>query len=164
MSFDIFPTLLAFAGIDNPIADTSHAVSLLEPRSSRPRLSEYTAPFTTAFRTVRERHPDWQSAPWETALNALTFDQNKLVRRSVDGTTEVYQLASDGAETIDVSETQPELRSELETLLDRHLAATTPFRADGETLPTLSEDQRRRLQALGYLDSSDETPATPEAP
>ncbi len=161
MSFDVFPTVLTLAGIDNPVAATSHAVSLLDPKSRRPRLSEYTAPFETAFRTVRERHPEWQSEPWETALSALTYDQHKLIRRAADGGTEIYHLPSDPDETTDLSVSQPEIRAELEGLLDRHLAVATSVRHDDEPSPVLSEEQRRRLEALGYLDSSDPTSPQP---
>ncbi|MEM7583438.1 MAG: sulfatase [Acidobacteriota bacterium] len=163
MTFDLFPTLLQLAGLSNPLADRSHAVSLLEPKPSRPRLSEYTAPFKTAFRTVRELHPDWQSAPWESALRALTHERHKLIRREADGASRLFAIDSDPAETTDLGADQPELRQRLEDLLDRHLGAITPFQAgaEAEALPPMSEDQRRRLEALGYLDASDAPTAAP---
>ncbi len=155
MSHDVFPTLLELAGIDvgsNP--RRTGGASLLAPRPERPRLTEYLTPFRAAFRTMAEAHPDFDSSPWDTRLHALTLGRHKLIQRS--GAVELYDLEADPTESTDLAATGHPDAGHLGELLDRLLAAQRPFKSGVEP-PQLSPEHRRRLQALGYLGSSDET-------
>ncbi len=162
MSHDLFPTLLEMCGIGpgtRPSPYGTRGASLLEPRSERPRLTEYRTPFRTAFKSIAKRRPGWKPRPWDVRLHALTLGRHKLIRGS-RGRVELYDLDADPTESQNLAAAgHPEVER-LSDLLARQLATLTPWKANGVEPPRLSPEHRRRLQALGYLGSSeDETAA-----
>jgi hypothetical protein len=75
--------------------------------------------------------------------------------RAEDGPDELYDLRADPGETRNLRAERPEVAAELGAALDRHIAA----RSSAAAQPELSDEQRRALEALGYV----EAPAQPEA-
>ncbi len=175
MSHDVFATLLELCGVGagtdalpavTPKGGTrnfARSASLLQPRAERPRLTEYLTPFRTAFKSVAKRQPDWDPAPWNVKLRALTHGRYKLIRGS-RGRVELYDLDADPTESQDLAAAgHPEV-ARLSDLLDRQLAALKPWKNSGVEPPQLSPEHRRRLQALGYLGSSEAEEPLPPVP
>ena len=153
VTFDIFPTVLELAGVEAPGNAGSQATSLLHPRASRIRLAEYPAVFAPAIGATLLRYPDWDPAPWKRRLRALYRDRYKLLC-STDGKHELYDLDSDPGELEDLSAARPDLSAGmLDDLLE--LGSTLQVAAAGAEVE-LSEEEKRRLVALGYLDDAPE--------
>jgi len=82
-------------------------------------------------------------------------DIRKMVRRGdqkllVDthtGRLELYDLAQDRGESRDLSGSEAERVRELQAALERFLAGAV----EGEAIPPPSEEERKRLEALGYF-------------
>jgi len=157
-TFDIFPTVLELAGVAAPDTAGSRATSLLRPRASRKRLAEYPAVFEPAIGATLLRYPDWDPAPWKRRLRAFYGERYKLLC-STDGRHELYDLESDPGELDNLWAARPELGA---NLMDELLALSATLRvaAPGSEVE-LSDEQRRRLEALGYLGgSSDAEPSS----
>lgn len=164
MSHDLFPTLLELSGVDLGANPPARGVSLLGPRDRRPRLTEYLTPFRTAFRSTAKLYPDWDSEPWNVELRALTLDRRKLIRGS-NGSVELYDLEADPAESKNLAASAGADAERLGGVLDRQLAALTPWTGQDSQPPQFSPEHLRRLQALGYVESSgDAAAADPAAP
>jgi arylsulfatase A-like enzyme len=67
-----------------------------------------------------------------------------------NGSGELYDLAADPGETVDVIAEHPLLRAGLALLLSRAIRAEEPLRA-GARAGEISEEDRTMLRALGYL-------------
>jgi arylsulfatase A-like enzyme len=143
---DVAPTIAELAGVALPgtVDGRSLAAALqrgVEPEPApvfgiRPRFKK---PFGAHFgekRSVR-------SGRW------------KLIRAE-DGPEELYDLQSDPGETRNLRGDRPEIAAELAALLERHAATRSGVAAQ----PELTEEQRRALEALGYV----EAPAQPGEP
>jgi arylsulfatase A-like enzyme len=154
VNFDVFPTLLALAGLEG--AGDGPAVSLLTPRAERPRLAEEPAPSEEGIARVREAHPAFDPAPFRRRLRALRLGDHKLVSDS-DGRRALYDLARDPLELRDLSEREAETAARLGEQLAR-IAAALPDCADaGQTaLPAPDPERRRMLEALGYLSGGEQ--------
>jgi arylsulfatase A-like enzyme len=152
--YDIFPTLLELCGVEPPAELDSHAVSLLAPESDRVRLAEYPAPFGPALRTISELYPEWDPEPWVRRMRAFYRNESKLIC-ATDGRHELYDLLSDPAERTDLYASDQELGAEMLGRLLEFSASLTPGE---EAAPSaaLSDEERRRLEALGYLGSGGE--------
>ncbi len=159
MSHDIFPTLLELAGLEAGNPRGTGGTSLFSPRPDRPRLTEYLVPFRTAFKSIAKIHPDFDRAPWDTRLHALTLGDQKLIRSKKE--VALYDLEADPEESTDLTATNRQEARRLGEILDRQLAAQKPFKS-GMAPPELSPEHARRLQALGYLGGSEDEPG--EAP
>jgi arylsulfatase A-like enzyme len=152
-NFDIFPTLLELCGIDPPPDLKSQAVSLLAPRTSRRRLSEFPAVFEPAFDAVRDRHPEWDPTPWFRRLRALDDGSLKLVC-ATDGKHELFDLETDPDEITNLFDSR---RGDADRLI-RELVALSktlvrPVGGSNEK-PEFSEQDRSMLESLGYLSES----------
>ena len=154
-NFDVFPTLLQLAGIAPPAGLDSKAVSLLDPAENRWRLTEYPSDFVKPIKDVSKLQPDWDPTPFRRRLTALYEDRYKLIWAS-DGSHELYDLEADPNEERDLAASDPE---RLETLLDSLgdvLGAVNLYEYDGTFEEELSEEQRQRLEALGYAGGDEE--------
>lgn len=89
-------------------------------------------------------------------LLAVSDGRFKLVRSSRDGEV-LYDLASDPDELLDVRSEHPERARALEAALTAWRAAQPPYRrpssSEGGGGKKMSEAERDRLRALGYLDN-----------
>jgi len=127
-SLDVAPTLLAAAGL--PTAGLPEP-PLAERSAGRPIFAG------TTQRAVF-------SGPWKAIFSA--------------GQPELYRLDRDPHERDDVATAQPDEVARLRSLLDAEIARETRLRQalDGKggaaKEPGLSDAERRRLKALGYLD------------
>jgi arylsulfatase A-like enzyme len=159
MNFDLFPTVLELTGVPPPPGLHSQAVSLLEPQPLRRRYAETGSSSDVGIAQVKRAHPEFDPSRFERSLRALVVDSKKFLWGS-DGRHALYDLAADPLETHDLLPTEPALGSRLAGELDGYWrsldhcdAAALPDRLGG-----LSRSQRRRLEALGYLDEHADAP------
>jgi arylsulfatase A-like enzyme len=154
-TFDLFPTLLELAKIEAP--EGSLATSLLSPAASRNRLSEYPAAFEPGIKANLLRYPDWDPSPWQRRLRAFYGDRYKLLC-STDGRHELYDLEIDPGENDNLWTDRPDLgQGLLKSLLE---TSETLRVAEVGAEVTLTEEEKRRLQALGYLSGGGAEPET----
>jgi arylsulfatase A-like enzyme len=84
----------------------------------------------------------------------FVYDIKKMVRRGQEkflldthsGRFELYDLAKDGGEHRDVAGTEPERVEALRAVLERFRAGAVA----GEAIPPPTEEERKKLEALGY--------------
>jgi hypothetical protein len=104
--------------------------------------------FAPAIEATLLRYPDWDPAPWKRRLRAFYGDRYKLLC-STDGKHELYDLESDPGELSDLWTARPDLGAGLmDDLLE--VSATLRVAAEGAEVE-LSEEEKRRLMALGYM-------------
>ncbi len=159
-SVDLFPTLLALAGVEAPEAGRSRGRSLLEPPAPRLRLAEEPAVSQVGIQQVKRAHPDWDPSPFQRRLRALVDGRSKLLWGS-DGRVELYDLAADPLEERDLAASQPGEAGRLRQRLDGFYASLRHCdpAALAEVPEPTSPEERRMLEALGYLDpENDEGP------
>lgn len=144
---DLFPTLLDLAGA--PAVPALPGCSLLAPAApARAQVVQYTAVHRHRF-ARRHPHFDLASRGYDRTFDAMTLAGHKLIRPS-SGPPELYDLAADPGEVVDLAAARPDLAAELAAALDAWLvdhapAASTPA---GDSLdPGLAE----HLRGLGYL-------------
>lgn len=160
---DVFPTILALAGIDDA-EHPSHGRSLLgELPPDREVLCEYYYPRQAikGYRRLDDRTSP-RLAPYLRRTRSITAGGMKLVWGS-DGRSELYDLRDDPDEVVDIidspghSEIARALTERLTDLVDGH------YRARPDTLhelgaksdepnQQLNEATREALRSLGYLE------------
>ena len=150
MNFDLHPTLLELAGLA-PAAGTIDALSLLRPDVERERISMHPATFPVPFRHARQHDPDFDLTPFRRRFEALRRGELKLIRSSL-GERELFDLAADPAETEDLSTVDRSRTREIDARLTSWRNERPRRERERESAPTLSEQQRRRLRALGYAE------------
>ena len=150
MTYDLFPTLLELAGIEPPPGLTSQAVSLLAAQPQRDRLAEYPSPAAGPFGAVLLKYPEFDPAPWVRVLRAFHHDRYKYIWSS-DGRHELYDERVDQAELHNLIGKQSDRGGELMARLDEFVARLTPPPRVPQSIPGMSPETRRRLEALGYL-------------
>jgi arylsulfatase A-like enzyme len=137
-SIDIAPTLLEL--LELPVPDDLDGETLLpllgptDTRSDRISIAETLVP------------------PMPSAqLFAVSDGRYKLIRSLAGNRRWLYDLRADPREERDLEAEHPDVSRRLAALLDDYLetAATGQTQAPG---PELDESQRRRLEALGYLE------------
>ena len=148
--FDLFPTLLSLAGLDAPAGLNSEAVSLLTPRTRRPRLAEYPAAFRGAFEAVWSVNPKLDLSRWDRSLRAYYRGDYKFIWGS-DGRNELYNIAVDPTESNNLVLAEPDVASRLAAELEALVSSLEPADASHQALPTLPADHVERLRALGYV-------------
>lgn len=128
-AIDVAPTLLAVAGVDAPDLPGG---DLRRPRRDR---------------TLFSGTPGWW-AVYDGDLKAVLYPQAARNR--------LYDLAADPGETRDLAAERPQdvgrLQERLDALVDWSRTVRQRYAANGVPARELSEEERRRLRALGYLD------------
>jgi arylsulfatase A-like enzyme len=139
-SVDILPTLLDY--LEVPAPATSQGRSLM-PRIGSGAKTEAAAGIQAQDKRRRARFA------WRTADRKLIYDFRTR-------TAELYDLAADPAERVDLAEGSPEEVERLLAQLDRRLRRNRRLRSGLEPAETSSEvlttEETERLRALGYVD------------
>jgi arylsulfatase A-like enzyme len=160
---DVFPTVLALAGIDDT-GHPSHGQNLLgELPSDRAVLCEYYYPRQTIdrYRRVEDRNSP-KLAPYRRRIRSLTVGGAKLIWGS-DGRSELYDLRADPAELVNLidspghRETARALEERLADLVEQYRGArpdTLEWRRAESEEPEARLDPatREALRSLGYLE------------
>ncbi|HUU82047.1 MAG TPA: sulfatase [Phycisphaerae bacterium] len=163
MNHDLFPTLLTLAGIDPPPGSSTQPVSLLAPLDTRNRIAEYPSPMARPIDTVLQAHRNWDPSPWQRSLRSITDDRFKYIWAS-DGRHELYDLRIDPQERGNIIHLETEATQRLADTLDSAVKAYhQPDFAPAPT-GTLSEQERQRLGAMGYLDEQPDQTSPEEVP
>lgn len=132
-TLDLFPTLLAQAGLQAPPSDGRDLYELTaDGKGRRVVISENAGGRGLSVRTPRYR-----------------LYRSRGNHEIPDGSY-LYDLEADPRETTDIAAENPDLAAELERLLDRWLA---DVRVDGETArpSDLTAEEEENLRALGYV-------------
>ncbi len=150
-NFDLFPTLLELTGVAPPPGLDSAARSLLDPLEERGRLAEEPAASTVGIAQILKNHPDWNPEPHRRQLRAWTDGNWKYIWRS-KGLPSLYDLSSDPMEHTDTISSEPERAVALSRALDAFYKPRSACVTSDATppVPEMSEEQRARLEALGY--------------
>jgi arylsulfatase A-like enzyme len=151
VTFDLFPTLLELTGVEDPDSAGKSARSLLRPDRERVRLAEYPASMPGPIEMVQGAHPKWDPTRWRRTLRALVAGDRKLIWSS-DGAHELYDFVGDRAESRNLVGAQPEVAARLIAQLDGVVQALAPRFAAPAGGEALSDEQRRRLESLGYIE------------
>jgi arylsulfatase A-like enzyme len=85
---------------------------------------------------------------------ALIGDRFKLIRDNDSDTVELYDLSQDPAERVDLSDTDPDLAARLLEILEQRIRLAEDRSIDAPTR-TLSAEERRLLERLGYIEAGD---------
>jgi len=140
---DLAPTLCELAGAEVP--DTFEGSSLL---SGGPREAAFAETAYRVFVAESPRRAAVRTAEW------------KLIRDAERRTEELYHVASDPAETNDLSGRRPEHAARLGELLDEHQRRERPKPpsrgATAAAAEAETETVKARLRALGYMDEADD--------
>jgi arylsulfatase A-like enzyme len=155
-NFDVFPTLLELAGIEPPPGLDSKAVSLLDPIPDRWRLAEYPSDFEKPLRNVGGSYPEWDPTPFRRRLTGLFDEEYKLIWSS-DGRHELYHLGRDPDELDDLAAAEPEKLVEMLGRLGEVLTTLELIDNPGAPKPELPEEQKQRLEALGYFGDDEDS-------
>lgn len=132
-SIAIGPTVLALAGIHDPIEKQFQAHSLfVSPAADQPAYSETFYPFS--------------SFGWS-PLHALQTSRYHYIDAPKP---ELYDLVADPAETKNLATDQPAMVSVLKEKLQERLR-NRPFENANQTAANLNPDAAEKLRALGYV-------------
>lgn len=135
------PTLLDWADLDWNPEDYS-AASLLPLLEGRPEEFQPAPVFSTSVVTYEDRM-------------SVVFDNHKYIRSKLTGREELYDLAADPQERLDLMALHPEVAAAARKLLGRHIEASAELRGRlGLTVETngpASRENRKMLESLGYV-------------
>jgi len=159
-SVDLYPTLLEVAGAESPAGHRVEGQSLLDydAKAARQRaiVSEYLKPKTKPLRAVSKRYGGLQRERWLQPLRSIEVAGYKLIVREGGG-SELYDLAEDADELHDIAGRDPArvaaLRARLEAW-DAKRAQAGGIVPGSDRAPSPDAQQRKRLEALGYLEPS----------
>ncbi len=150
MNIDLFPTVLELASI--PVPERPGTQSLLGVKEDRLLVAEYPKPYEPVLSKFIRSHPEWDSSPYRQGLRTARSGAYKLLWRS-SGEQELYNLADDPGEEINLKDDNPEMTRLLAKKLEGWLELRSLVKQGGER--ELSPDERERLKALGYLGDDD---------
>jgi len=147
---DVFATMLAAAGVESDDPLVAGQDLRQGPVRDRAVLAESYLP----LRYLR-RFPNGGKGAIEQKfkhrLRSVQVGDEKLIQTS-EGRTQLFDTRSDPAERIDRSAERPDrvtaLQSELDQMLDRFGSRART----GSSTPALSDEARKSLRALGYVD------------
>lgn len=144
--FDIGPTLLALAGVEN--TGTGDGVDLLAELPLVPEVATVSCYGSEVARSAR-----WKLIDFDFASAARWFPEHRRPFDWRDG-PRLFDLATDPGETTDVGDLRPEERARLLAVLDRRRRILAAGRSDRRELPPSERDQNEieRLRALGYIE------------
>lgn len=149
---DLFCTVLELAGIGIPEPLQGKMVSLLKPQEERIRVAECPAYPTHCFRLVKRFSPDFDPMPWSRTLRAVYQGKYKYIWAS-DGKHELYDLEADPGELKNLIEIETNLAKKLAGNHDEWVARLKAVKAKAQQDRALTEQERRRLESLGYAGS-----------
>jgi arylsulfatase A-like enzyme len=150
---DLAPTLLDAADIDAPaFREQTQGRSLHPAAETDPRdrlFAEYLTP-QPSMEALERRTGDLPDDVYgyDRSLRAIRTADWKLVRAS-DGSSELYDIENDPAESEDVSSSNRDVVGRLESELDAWLESFD--HADHAGAVEMREETRKRLEDLGYL-------------
>ena len=145
---DLFPTLLELAGLTSEQIGVDYELqgtSLLQEGPLRE--------FVVAEFFGDSSRPEWTAAGNVDSACLLTGSE-RLLWMDTDGFT-LYRKAAEGSREELVAEPDATLLGELRGKLESW-RLRTPLREPGEMPVEYSDEERRRLEALGYLPESSE--------
>jgi len=149
---DVLPTVAAAAGVPAPRYAQVAGVPLLEcgrPTSWREHaFAERYRPNLTTF--VR-RYPRFDPVPVDVRRRAVSDGRWKLIVSS-DGHRELYDLATDRAESANLAEARADQSTRLEGVLEEWLRCVERRSATVVEDPEFDRLARRQLAGLGYID------------
>jgi arylsulfatase A-like enzyme len=153
-SIDIFPTLMDLIGYHGEIDRFFMQGVSLVGRESSPHqftVSEYEPPRERIMRFL-EKNPEGNTIlKYDRALRSIRIDSLKYIWSS-DGNSELYNLALDPGESMDIGGELSEVANSMEDRLndwsDSFEHAEISEREEG----ALDHETRQRLRALGYID------------
>lgn len=149
MSMDLFPTLLELGGVAVPELGVRHAQSLLAPKATRVRVSDYQKPFPKPLAAVRKEYPQLDVSRFESGLISATEAGRWKLVQQLGGPAALYDLQADPRELRDVSGENPEVAQRLREGLGRLLRSVRPIGQPTEGADRDAEHQKM-LQSLGY--------------
>ena len=152
---DVAPTLLDAAGVSAPEARSAHQGWSFHPDADTSPRSKVIAEYRGPRPPVEVLEEKFEAIPDEIydlqrSLRAVRTERYKYVRGS-DGTRELYDLAADPGETVDISEAASERVAELDATLEGWVSSfehADTSRTEAVSVSGATED---RLADLGYL-------------
>lgn len=152
MNYDLFPTVLGLAGIEMPIEIPSKAISLFNPHKQRKRIMECLDYSLLGVNIIKRLYPEFNPTPWQRKLRAVYEDHYKYIWTS-DNKSELYDLEADPDEVINLINVERETVSELIDIHKQWISNLKPIAIKSHTVPLMTEEQRKRLESLGYVGS-----------
>ncbi len=146
---DIAPTLVEETNIDaDALLDQAQGASVFGDRREY-AIAEYVSP-QPSRESIEKRvgDPHDRMDEFDRSLRAIRDDDHKLIRGS-DGSRELYDVAEDPHETVDISDERPGIVDDLESRLDTWVNSFD-VTSTGET-NDVDQQTQQRLEDLGYI-------------
>jgi uncharacterized sulfatase len=151
---DIARTLAALGGAEGDLAPTAaETVDLREAAEGRGRsmaISEREPMSERSVLSAKKKSPAFDFAPHQCHMASVLCDGWRLIHRA-DGRHELYHLADDPEEQVELSAQEPERLGELLRTVEDWQSRVVPHPA---TAPLTRHDEaivEKRLQDLGYF-------------
>jgi arylsulfatase A-like enzyme len=156
----LFATMTDLAGLPTP---EGLMVGSLMDDANRTNVaySELAKATPQALIRMRKSHPDFTGEawePWEKTYAAVVTPDAKCIARN-DGHKELYALPDDRLESNDLAATDTARTEELCGMIDDWRGTFEPYddrpKPKATPKPELSDDDKERLKALGYMDDDE---------
>jgi arylsulfatase A-like enzyme len=148
MLTDLFATVVDFAGLEDiSVPASSRSLVDAPAPAHRPLFAEYARPQDHLLNSLRALNPEVDLPRLERSFQTVRVGDLRLTLDS-DGGRELYNLAADPAQDVNLADTQPEQAAALQALIERLLPVASG--ATGEKLE-LDEQTRKQLRSLGYV-------------
>lgn len=147
---DIVPTVLDVCGlVDKDAPADTEQLSLCSPDRRRRQfvVAENDRPIN-GIELMKEQYPDFDASTIDHKWRMIRDDQYKLIW-AVDKKVELYDLANDRAEQIDLAEREPAIRDHLLAQLKDWMKATESGRVP-EMFISEDEESNQALTSVGY--------------
>jgi len=139
-TLDILPTILAVAGLEATVDLEGHNLA-------KALLGRAEIGLRTLLAEQGSAHDRYTKVVIEYPWKLMYFNEDDTERYAL------YRLDRDPYERQDLAAVEPGIVAELTDRLWSKFARETPVTADGRARPAdLSEEEKRRLRALGYVD------------